>query len=75
MEAIPNLNARELCLILIHVSDLTSFQDATEHMHVPEQSAKNLRLELLFASPIGDVAALCVRRTHVNSDNLPVWSN
>ena len=44
----------------ILVFDLTSLQDAAEHLHYPELSGESLRLEMFFQFPLEQVTEVIV---------------
>ena len=48
------------------VFDLTSMQDASEHLHYPEKFAEPLRLGLYFNSPPAKVIEVIVLGKHVS---------
>ena len=62
--ASPKYLFRDHYLLLF---DLASLQEAAENIHYPKFSCKNLRLDLLFESPLRDIIELIVLRERVST--------
>ena len=59
-EDFPALPMEDFQNRYILVFDLTSPQDAAEHLHYPELSGESLRLEMIFQSPLAQVTEVIV---------------
>lgn len=59
-EEIPSLPYENFKDHYILVFDLTSLQDATEHIHYPELTGESLRLEMFFREPLESVTEVIV---------------
>ena len=59
-EDFPALPMEDFQNHYILVFDLTSLQDATEHLHYPELSVESLRLEMFFQFPLEQVTEVIV---------------
>ena len=57
-EDFPALPMEDFQNHYILVFDLTSLQDAAEHLHYPELSGESLRLEMFFQFPLEQVTEL-----------------
>ena len=59
-EDFPALPMEDFQNHYILVFDLTSLQDAAEHLHYPELSGESLRLEMFFQFPLEQVTEVIV---------------